>query len=261
MHPTDTTTPVPCRRCGAPMQALSAHPGAAIVMQCAFCQNQEHLPADASQRVHVLTQRLSEIRAAQAALEAPALGIANLAETYPRTVAPGIALTALFVLGVSGRSALATLSSDASPGIWLAALMRPFQTILLFGTVIGMTVLGLRRYARDLRPLLEARPPRGTGLALRCRTCGGAIEAQAVQGAFVPCRYCGTANLLGATDAQHQAEQLQLEVEEHRARAAGHQPLIATAATRYQRWVYVATGAAVLLNVLFWGIGSAVFPG
>lgn len=248
---TSIDTPIPCRVCGAPMiEDGAAH---AVVVHCEYCSSREQLPADAAQRVVTLRQRLAEIGAARQALEAPALAIANLAERYPRMIAP----SALMMLAVAGLASAQTFvhafglpfSGAIRANVMLSALAGPLQIAMVLVTVLGGTVLALRSYAAELRPALEARATDGN--RYRCRACGGDMEAGAHHGAFVTCPYCRSQNLLGKTSAAARAAQLQRTIDEYRARAQGQQPLIVQAAARYKRRVQLITGLVAVANVLF----------
>lgn len=252
-------TPIPCRRCGAPMledgsRGHVPYVPATVVVRCDYCGSREELPADAAQRVALLRTRLSEIRWAQQSLEAPALAIAQLAETYPKLIAPGV-IFMVVVACLGSAQMLAHAFEVPAAGalranLLLSALTGPLQIGFVLASVVGGAIFGLRRYATELRPLLEARPPR-QGDAYRCRCCGGPIHASSHHGAFLTCSYCSTQNLLGPSTAAHRAEQLERELEDYRARARGQQPLIASAAARYSRHVRIVSGAVAVTSFVF----------
>lgn len=260
----ESATPVPCRCCGAPMvedPTVHANLDQAVVVRCTYCGSTEGLPADQAQRVTALRRRLMEMRAAQAALEGPAIAIARMAETYPKSIAPGIFL----MLGITALTSIQRIdhaySLPATGAVRINALIsaaaNPLWVLFVLTSVFGGTILALGLYAKELRPALEARPPR-EGNSYRCRGCGGDIEAGSRHGAFVTCGYCGAENLLGKTSAARRAAQLDREIEEYRARAAGQAPVLAGAAERYQRRVYGVMGVVVVANVVFWLASSAL---
>lgn len=239
----------------------SLHAHDTVVVRCDYCQSREELPADMARRVITLRQRLTAIRHAQQALEAPALAIASLAEQYPRMIAPSVVIM-VAVAGLSSAQVFSyALTAPATGAIRaqlvLSALAGPLQLGFMLVSAFGGAIVGLRQYAAELRPALEARPP-VAGHTYRCRACGGDIDAGPRHGAFVSCPYCGAQNLLGKTSASHRAAQLEREIAEYRARAQGQQPVIAQAAERYKRRIRVVTGTIAVANVIFMFAASAV---
>ena len=223
-------TPIPCQRCGAPMRELPMPHADGVKMQCSFCNAEETLPANRAERVLRLRQRLQEISRAREAREGTAIGIAKVAESYPRMMKPAVIFVACMTAFNFLRSSVSLLMSNSDAWVILGALVSALSVPAVFAAVIGGTTLSLRAYAKELRPLLEAVPSDASSTALRCRCCGAPITAGAGDGAFVTCTFCDAPNLIGDASAAHRASQLERKVE--RWRNDLHRLPIARAETR-----------------------------
>jgi uncharacterized Zn finger protein (UPF0148 family) len=249
--------PVPCRRCGAPM--VEDSPWAAV--RCDHCGAREALPADAAQRVIALRERLTEIRAIEAAIEAPAIAIARAVEAHGKhavfTGVAAVALSALSALSAIARLGGLFLAGHVGVGTIFELATVPLRSAVFFSVLTAGSMVALRRYAVELRPALEARPATA-GSEHACGCCGGPIAAGARDGAFVVCPYCSASNLLGPTGAAAHAAALDRELEEQRARARGEQPRLARATARYQRHALVVAASCIVANVVFGWLISVV---
>lgn len=218
-----------------------------VTMQCSFCNAQETLPANRAERVLRLRKRLQEIRWAREAREGTAIGIAKVAESYPRMMKPA----AIFVACVTAfnflRSGVSLLMSDSDGWSILGTLVSALSVPAIFAALIGGTTLSLRAYAKELRPLLEAVPSDASSTSLRCRCCGAPITASARDGAFVTCAFCDAPNLIGEASAEHRASLLAREVERWRAAADGDAPLIEAASARYRAKLHGYSGTVVIV--------------
>lgn len=229
------------------MREQHSTPANDVTMQCSFCSAQEVLPANRAERVLRLRKRLQEIRWAREAREGTAIGIAKVAESYPRMMKPAAIFVACITAFNFLRSSVSLLMSDSDGWVIFGALVSALPVPAVFAAVIGGTTLSLRAYSKELRPLLEAVPSDASSTALRCRCCGAPITAGAGDGAFVTCTFCDAPNLIGEASAEHRASLLAREVERWRAAAAGDAPLIEAASARYRAKLHGYSGAVVMV--------------
>jgi DNA-directed RNA polymerase subunit RPC12/RpoP len=234
-------TPAPCVGCGAPMllrQVQSLHENPEL--WCQYCGRREPLPPDAAERHRHLRLRLMQLKRAREASEAPLRTFRTLNETW----APAIAIAG--AMGVwQSYGWLSSLGSARALG------MQAVYALLPLSTAVGMLSgwLGMRRvFARQLRPLLRARPPYQPGLAARCRNCGGDLPA--LRAPEVTCGYCGASNFLDSALTHQAGRLLAQEAELYRRRvlpwASDPALYLAPSRTFYR---YAALGAGLSLFV------------
>ena len=76
----------------------------------------------------------------------------------------------------------------------------PCATPLAFITLaVGLGMINLRRYARELREACAATPPSAPGEPAGCHVCGGAVAQQGTH-PIARCGYCGADNVVTASD-------------------------------------------------------------
>jgi hypothetical protein len=239
----DEQLPVPCTRCGAPMQDASPH-GALTgsTMQCPYCRAVEQLPTEVAARTNALRARIAQLRWAQAAIEGPERAFAGIVETYKsRPMLLMLGAMGVVMLYSFANGAIAAVSTARSP-------MDVIPVFIMPAFVIGMVVSYQRlfaRYRKLVRPKLYARPPLEPGRPMRCRHCGGNLPPSAEP--FVSCSYCGTQNLATHDVANERAALLDAEVREYQARAANVQTAMLEAidARAFTRTMYLTAGLVV----------------
>ena len=236
-------TPAPCTVCGAPMaltQPPSLHQNPEL--WCHFCGHREGLPPDAAELHRHLRLRLMQLSRAREATEAPLRTFKAMAEVWPMAIVISGAMGAYQSWNfVNSWQKFGTLEVSQ-------ALFGALPLAVSFGMLAGW--LGMRRaFARQLRPLLRARPPQQVGLAARCRNCGGDLPA--VRAPEVTCGYCGASNVLDATLTANAATLLVSERQEYERRMLpwARDPNVYLAPSR-AFYRYGAAGAALALVLL-----------
>ena len=235
-------TPAPCIGCGAPMllrQVESLHENPELL--CQYCGRREPLPLDAAERHRHLRLRLMQLKRAREASEGPLQTFRTMNETWPPAIAIAAGMGAWQSYGW-----LSTLSSRTS-----ALGMQAVYALLPISIAVGMLTgwLGMRRvFARQLRPLLRARPPHQPGLAARCRNCGGDLPA--VRAPEVTCNFCGASNFLDSALTDQAGELLAKEAEHYQRRVLpwASDPAVYLAPSR-AFYRYAALGAGLSLLV------------
>lgn len=251
--------PIPCKRCGAPMreEAQVAVLAAPRVL-CGFCGATETLPAEPAERVRALRTRLAQLRWAEQAEEAPAIALSRTLEMWKQHSLPMVLGMGALMLVASGIQAVSVLSGDLSPLTVARVVITPLGGIAVLASVTLGFLWGMREYARDVRPALEARPPREEGSPLRCRACGGDLPSRGLEG-FVACAYCNAPNMVTPAIAQERRVRLDRELEGFTRRMAGQRIRMDEAASRYKRRLYTAMGIGVGISLtLSLGFGSVV---
>jgi hypothetical protein len=249
--------PMPCSKCGAPMQLVAGHAGyGSAALFCGYCHRQEALPADAAARVHYLQQRLALLKQARESDEAPLRTIATLRRAWIPMLVFLALLTAhslnqyLTQMDSLRKAAPEAISSFVAP---IAVQLGIFGGYL-FG-YLGMSFA----YRTAVKPLLRAKPPMAPGVPLRCRSCGGDLPS--VRAPHVVCGYCAADNLLDAQVTQRASQLLQQEIAAYQARA---HDVYSTEAFRtptkaFYRWGVAGALVVVVLVVVALKLVLAVF--
>ena len=235
-------TPTPCTVCGAPMAltqppALHQNPE----LWCHFCGHREGLPADSAELHRHVRLRLLQLTRAREAAEAPLRTFKAMGDLWPIAI--------LFSGALGAFQSWTFVSSWQQYGrVDLAqAMMGALPLAVSFGMLSGW--LGMKSaFARQLRPLLRARPPQQPGLAVRCRNCGGDLPS--VRAPEVTCGYCGASNVLDATLTVNAAALLQAERQEYERRMLpwARDPAVYLAPTRaFYRFGSLGGGVALLV--------------
>src|SRR5688572_18388545 len=237
--------PVPCSRCGAPMQLVhgqAAH--ASLALFCAYCHRNEALSPDAAERVRYLQQRLALLKQARENDEAPLRSVATLRRAWlPVLLFFGLLTLHTLYKNFTLMSSLRQTAPEAV-GHLLAPLA--IQMGLFGGYVFGYLGMSVA-YQRAVRPLLRAKPPVAAGVALRCRSCGADLPS--VSAPHVVCGYCSAHNLLDAQVTRRASELLREEMAAYQARANGVYAADAFRAPNkaFYRWGVVSALAIALL--------------
>lgn len=246
--------PVPCRRCGGPMRedGRTALVGP-VHVRCPFCQSTEALPGEQAQRVIALRARLAQLRAAQAAEEAPALSYARTIQTLRGQLGFYVGIGAL-VIGKGlfdaiqqSRAAisLTSLPASAREEILASATFPAISIGVFIGAAIAY-VLALSKYKRAIEPTLRARAPMQPGMAARCRACGASLPMVLATSAFLPCAHCAADNLVTAELARDRVRLLDEESRAYSERAAGVHARTTSAAASFQPYFYVGAGVGAV---------------
>jgi hypothetical protein len=252
--PAPEQIPVPCARCGAPMQeSAPAALHGPVQLACPYCRAVETLPADPAQRVMALRTRLAQIRWAQEAADGPALAASRIMES--RTWLPGL-LIAVVVLGSTAYNAVGSIQAAAASNAPPDVRAEVLGTVVLWpaislGVVAGALLgwfVALRRYRESVRPELMARPPAQAGQPARCRRCGGTLPA--VSTAFVTCAYCAAQNLVTPEIARDRLALLEREARTYQERAAGVTARAVAASQNFQRFYYIGGGIGLAVAIV-----------
>lgn len=251
MQPGEEQIPIPCSRCGAPMQE-QPHVAvlAPVTVRCAFCGTTEELPGAPAERVVRLRSRLAQIRWAAQAEEGPTIALTRAIETWRGMVLPAalaISAVALASAGMQAAHAL-ELPSGARMAVLISALTAPLHIAALFGGVTIGFLWSMRAYIADVRPRIEARPSLALGGAMRCRSCGGDLARDGHAG-FVRCGHCSAENLVTENIAKEREKRLDRELRERQERAAGVALRAREGLERYQRKLYLTMGVSIGLSL------------
>lgn len=245
--------PIPCGRCGAPMQE---HGPAALVgpvqVSCPFCRAIETLPAEHGQRVLALRARLAQLRFAQEAEEGPALGFARTIATLRSQIWIYVGV-ALLVIGTSANGAITSIRNAINlPGLPDSARAEILSSIttsaislgVFFGAALAY-VLALAKYKKAILPTLRARAPMQPGLPARCRSCGAPLPMGPATAALVPCSQCAAHNLLTDELTRDRVRLLQEEARAYNERAAAVGTRAIRASASFTTYFYVGAGAGL----------------
>ena len=237
--------PMPCSKCGAPMQVVQGQAHGAVALFCGYCHRSEPLPPDAAERVRYLQQRLLLLKQVRESDEAPLRTLVVLRRAW----LPVLLFFALFTVHQLYRNVNLMRSLQKTAPEAIGHLVAPFavQFGLFGGYAFGYLGMSLA-YQRAVKPLLRAKPPRAAGVALRCRSCGGDLPS--VRAPHVVCGYCSAHNLLDNQVTQRAGQLLQEEIAAYQARAHN---VYSTEAFRaptkaFYRWA-ITGGLAVTLLV------------
>lgn len=236
-------SPAPCTTCGAPMQVTqppSLHQNPEL--WCNHCGHREGLPADAAERHRHLRLRLLQLSRAREGAEAPLKTLQLINQSWPMAIA-----FSGFIGLYQSWNALNSWHRLGKIEL-VQALAGAAPLAVAFGMLSGW--LGMRHvFARELKPLLRARPPQQSGLAARCRNCGGDLPP--VRTPEVICGYCGAPNLLDASLTTNAAALLAQEAQayEKRLRPWAQDPNVYLAPSR-AFYRFGVLGAAIALVAL-----------
>jgi hypothetical protein len=248
--------PVLCKRCGAPTDVQPD-----LSVRCRFCGTPDRLPPDELGRALEIRGRLTIAASRVAQLAASEAALAHIFErrgAFLSVMGPWPVL-ALVVVGygvLSTSSMLASLPASVPDNVRLEAVIASaYGPAFVLGIAVSLPVallVGRISYARKVRPLLAARPPRYAGAPMRCRACGGDLVP--TPDAFVRCRFCQTQNVIAAELAQDATRRLDEELAAYRAQATGTLAGTSRAATHMTRTFAVCLaliwGGIVVLGVL-----------
>jgi hypothetical protein len=223
-----------------------------VAMVCGFCGSREELPAEPSERVVALRQRLQQIAWTAREAEAPALSAARTLEMWKSMVLPAAVVLLVVPILVAVSQIMSREHLDLA-GVLSVSLTPFFGVAVVCGVQLG-SFLALRSYQRELAPALLAFAPSSPDGAVRCRTCGGELPSIARK-AFVTCGFCGSQNLVTPELAKRNEADLDRELEIHRARAAGMTSRVTTAHAKLRKRMTIAAiaGAGFACAVSFFG--------
>lgn len=237
--------PMPCSKCGAPMQVVAAQAGyGAGALFCGYCHQHEALPPDAAERVRYLQHRLALLKQARENDEAPLRSVSALRRGWIPVLLLFGAMTVHQLY--KNVDLIRTLQKTAPEAVSHMVAPLTMQLALFGGYVSGYLGMSLA-YKRAVKPLLRAKPPMAAGVALRCRSCGGDLPS--VRAPYVICGYCSAHNLLDSQVTQRASQLLMEEIAAYQARANG---VYSTDAFRaptkaFYRW---AIPGAVIIGVI-----------
>ena len=251
-------SPIPCARCGAPMQEFGPTSLVGPVqVRCPYCHAVETLPAHEAQRVIALRARLAGLRAAQEAEEGPSVAYAKMVETLRSQIWIYAAIGIFSLVSLVGstinqiRTAITAtnISETVRKEILSSTATSSIGVGILFGVVIGY-LLALRNYKKAVVPTLRARPPVQPGMPARCRSCGASLPADPTQGAFVQCAHCAAQNLISSDLMRDRVRLLDEETRAYSARAAGVQTKASHATGKFQTYFFIGGGIGLFFAVV-----------
>ncbi len=193
--------------------------------------------------VQAALAHIFEDRAAFFRLTTPWLAVGAFVTVYQLVNAwPIIARSpAAYRLGFALYAAMGTL--------WLSGIALSFVIALSLGRLL---------YRRNVRPLLQGRPPRVPGQPQRCRGCGADLPDE--RGPLVRCQYCSTHNLVSAHTAAESTSLLLAEERAYRARAAHASRATAAAAPNMTRTLAAGMVASYVVMFVLAKIASSQLP-
>ena len=235
--------PAPCLGCGAPMtkpETVGLH--ADPTLTCRYCGRSETMPADAAAQDRFLRLRLTQVRRAREAIEAPLKTFEMVRQSW------SMALVVFVLIGGWQMWQAFSVAGKVPLESTLFAILGASGVLgVLFGYA-GM----IRAFRRLVRPLLQARAPLEGGLSARCRSCGATLPP--VRAAQAHCGFCGAANFLDAAQARDVGNLLAAEQAEYKRRAQGEQPADGSAyqqpARAFYRWMGAGAGATFVVGLV-----------
>jgi hypothetical protein len=247
--------PVLCKRCGAPTDAQPD-----LSLRCRFCGTPDRLPPDELGRALEIRGRLAMAASRVAQVASSEAALASIFERRGAfwSVMGPFPVVALLVVAYAVFGAYSTLSSlpDSVPDdvrlqLLVASAYGPFFILGITLSFPLALLVGRISYARNVRPLLAARPPQYAGAPMRCRACGAGLPP--TRDAFVTCAFCRTQNVLAPELAKDAARRLDEELAGYRARASGALTGTSRAATHMTRTVFVCF-ALVYAGLVAFGV-------
>ena len=238
-------------------------PRADLSLHCSYCGRDDQLPVDELSRALELRERVRLAAGSVSQLDGVQAALAHIFEdraAFFRLTMPWLVVGAFvtFYQLVNGWPIIARSPAAYRFGFALYAAMG---TLWISGIALSFVIalsLGRLSYRRNVRPLLQSRPPRVPGQPLRCRGCGADLPDE--RGPLVRCRFCSTHNLVSAHTATESTALLLAEERAYRDRAAQASRATAAAAPKMTRMLAAGMVASYVLMFVLAKLAASQLP-